>query len=647
MKAKRKRSFLIAVFSGILAGAGGAGCLATAFSLTIRHPIILLLIFSVFGTFYALCFPRHSLVPLCLTALGTGWLWQEPVSRNQSLTMIQQILSQLSLQYRLKFPPLPAFPQQSDADYSMAVLGIWLIYFVVRSLRLRRKSRSLLPAAAFPLAICLIAGVSPAAAPLGVLLWVLCLLMLTGSVRSENLYQGNRAILSGAIPVLLGLLLLFRLLPFNSYVNHQNLLRDSLLDMLSALPQKMLVHELRLPALFADHREVNLAALGAQQQLGIPALTVRSQQGGTIYLRERDYDVYTGKSWITTENRRETFGSCGPTTNVITIRTDSPRKFLLLPYYPAQSFTLEDGGLTNRRNLCEYTLSCRSGTVSPFPDSRLLELPPETARRAVRLLQDKLGDFSSTTAAAQRIRTYVSGSAAYDLQPASMPEDEADFAMWFLESADRGYCTHFASAAAVLLRSIGIPARLVTGYMMEAIPGEDTVITSNHAHAWVEYYDYSTGLWHILEATPAVCVPESAAAIETARTHRSKADVPSAVLAGIPWKIPLLSFLILMPAAIVLQRILRLLLRHRRQHTGSPGSQAVARWAEAALHAALLREMPPEHLRALAEKAVFSQHSLTAEDLQSFTRYRRSCCLAFRRRPLYRRFIDRYYYCAY
>ena len=81
-----------------------------------------------------------------------------------------------------------------------------------------------------------------------------------------------------------------------------------------------------------------------------------------------------------------------------------------------------------------------------------------------------------------------------------MPSSETDFVRWFLEESDTGYCAHFASATAVLLQAAGIPARYVTGYMVDTQAGVSTTVYMDEAHAWVEFYDPSVG-WRVLEST--------------------------------------------------------------------------------------------------------------------------------------------------
>ena len=63
---------------------------------------------------------------------------------------------------------------------------------------------------------------------------------------------------------------------------------------------------------------------------------------------------------------------------------------------------------------------------------------------------------------AEKIGDYVRASARYDLNPSRIGEGETDFALWFLEDAAAGYCVHFATAAAVLLRAAVIEALCVS-----------------------------------------------------------------------------------------------------------------------------------------------------------------------------------------
>jgi hypothetical protein len=56
-------------------------------------------------------------------------------------------------------------------------------------------------------------------------------------------------------------------------------------------------------------------------------------------------------------------------------------------------------------------------------------------------------------------------------------------------------------------------------------------------------------------------------------------------------------------------------------HTGHPNQRALARWRMALRMSRLIKEQPPEELLELAEKARFSQHTLTVGERLKFDRY--------------------------
>ena len=107
----------------------------------------------------------------------------------------------------------------------------------------------------------------------------------------------------------------------------------------------------------------------------------------------------------------------------------------------------------------------------------------------------------------QSIRLLLSERCSYDYSPPEMPEG-VDFATWFLQDAQSGYCVHFATTATVLLRALGIPARYAEGYIViqkdyEKEPDAEGYINieDTHAHAWVEVFDPSLLEWVPVEMT--------------------------------------------------------------------------------------------------------------------------------------------------
>lgn len=98
------------------------------------------------------------------------------------------------------------------------------------------------------------------------------------------------------------------------------------------------------------------------------------------------------------------------------------------------------------------------------------------------------------------VRYGLSWWAEYDLDAPAVPAGE-DYVDWFLNHSKKGYCMHFASAAVLLLRTAGIPARYVSGYVVNVPRTGYAVVPDSAAHAWVEYYKDGVG-WLPLEVTP-------------------------------------------------------------------------------------------------------------------------------------------------
>lgn len=88
-----------------------------------------------------------------------------------------------------------------------------------------------------------------------------------------------------------------------------------------------------------------------------------------------------------------------------------------------------------------------------------------------------------------------------------LSHSDGHFVKNFLETDKSGYSVHYASAATLMFRYFGIPARYVEGYLItpdavKAATGKDALIlTDQDAHAWVEYYQDGIG-WLPFEVTP-------------------------------------------------------------------------------------------------------------------------------------------------
>ncbi len=153
----------------------------------------------------------------------------------------------------------------------------------------------------------------------------------------------------------------------------------------------------------------------------------------------------------------------------------------------------------------------------PAPDEELsdpdryLEIPAGTPDRVRELAEDITSEAETEYEAVLALVSYLR-DIPYNLDVPLPPEDR-DFADYFLFDGREGYCTYHATALAVMLRSVDIPARWIQGFIgsRDAFERESAdsdiltyrgEITHATAHAWVEAWIPGYG-WVPFEATPA------------------------------------------------------------------------------------------------------------------------------------------------
>lgn len=144
--------------------------------------------------------------------------------------------------------------------------------------------------------------------------------------------------------------------------------------------------------------------------------------------------------------------------------------------------------------------------------ARWLELPagynPRTLALARQLAPTTPNtDATLTPARAAQLSAAVlarfrSGGYSYTLEPPLTGRDAVD---GFLFDTKAGFCEHFAGAYVVLMRAMGVPARVVTGYQGgERNPLDGyLVVRQSDAHAWAEYWTQQAG-WRRVDPTSAV-----------------------------------------------------------------------------------------------------------------------------------------------
>ncbi|MBS0317920.1 MAG: DUF3488 domain-containing transglutaminase family protein [Proteobacteria bacterium] len=136
-----------------------------------------------------------------------------------------------------------------------------------------------------------------------------------------------------------------------------------------------------------------------------------------------------------------------------------------------------------------------------------LELPAGYNPRTLALAAQIRGDPRYAQADALTLVNLVlarlqGGGYRYTLDPGTYGRDTAD-EFWF--DRKQGFCEHIASAFVVLMRALGVPARIVTGYQggsLNPVDG-DWVVRNSDAHAWAEVWSPGRG-WVRVDPTAAV-----------------------------------------------------------------------------------------------------------------------------------------------
>ena len=248
------------------------------------------------------------------------------------------------------------------------------------------------------------------------------------------------------------------------------------------------------------------------------------------FWRAVTYDFYTGAGWRTTETDRvekvtpptlerdkmdATFEIIVPHANLL-FGANEPTK-VNVPY---QFQTGDDRAYSTsvravNRNQAQGTYTTTSLVSKATKDelrkattaypatikAKYLQLPSSIPDRvkdlAVRIASGKATAYDK----AEAIETYLRNTYKYStvVKPAPAGRDPVDY---FLFDLKADFCEYFASSMAVMLREVGVPARVVEGFTAgELDPSNRYAVRELNAHAWVEAYFPQYG-WIEFEPTP-------------------------------------------------------------------------------------------------------------------------------------------------
>jgi len=158
--------------------------------------------------------------------------------------------------------------------------------------------------------------------------------------------------------------------------------------------------------------------------------------------------------------------------------------------------------VSQRSNATSESLRADGNVETESTPGAFLEVPTSTSDRTRALAQQLAAPTTYDTILA--IQTWLADNVAYNLL-APVPPDGADAVDHFLFESKQGFCEQIATATAIMLRTLGVPARIATGYVpsdRDAIAGV-WISRASDAHAWVEVRFPSFG-WVAFDPTASV-----------------------------------------------------------------------------------------------------------------------------------------------
>ena len=297
--------------------------------------------------------------------------------------------------------------------------------------------------------------------------------------------------------------------------------------------------------------EGNLKNLPAWNKSDTPALEVTMEQPEKVYLRGQVYDTYTGTGWKAADtedtaqyedlfywlHEANFYGQSQIALADGYTETATPLSMTIrnlsacsahgyYPYavYGSETLAADRIGDTNlppteslyylkgsvpdwyqiQRNLStaqgRENIETYLSKEQAYADYlRAIDLQMTQDSWAVLRRQLKLDTQARTIS---DIRTiifdYLREAMTYD-ETARTMNGSGDFLQYTLERSGHGYSVHYATAAVLMLRYMGVPARYVEGYYLSAEDatrykaGETITLTEENAHAWAEYYVSGVG----------------------------------------------------------------------------------------------------------------------------------------------------------
>ncbi len=168
--------------------------------------------------------------------------------------------------------------------------------------------------------------------------------------------------------------------------------------------------------------------------------------------------------------------------------------------------------VTSRLSLADASSLRNASTVYPdWVTETYIPLPDTITPETIDLAEELMAGYDNNFDKAIAVRDYLRSEIKYNDQIQAAPDgvEPVHYALFMIKE---GYCNYYASAMAVMLRSQGIPSRVVSGYAQGSFDEETSFyrVNASNAHTWVEVYfpDYGWIQFEPTASIPIVSRPE-------------------------------------------------------------------------------------------------------------------------------------------
>jgi transglutaminase-like putative cysteine protease len=256
------------------------------------------------------------------------------------------------------------------------------------------------------------------------------------------------------------------------------------------------------------------------------------------YWRGRSYNDFVNGQWYSTGTEREEYSPSVVNPFNVAVSSKTPAHFIIntgdssfsLLYAPPQPIWISRTGLTFTQamdnggkdivawhafpwlkpgetyqvdavlsNPDQGQLQDAGSDYPEWVKQKYLQLPQSFSPRIKQLAQDITAGTQTPFEKATAITDYLRTNIEYAATVPNPPRGK-DALEWVLFDYKKGFCVYYASSEVLMLRSLGIPARMAVGFAQGDRAGNTYTVRRLHAHAWPEVYFPNIG-WIEFEPT--------------------------------------------------------------------------------------------------------------------------------------------------